>query len=302
MKNLTPTQAARLLRLASYAAVAVALTLVAAKFIAWRQSGSVALLSSLADSALDALASAINLLAIRQALTPADDEHRFGHGKAEALAGLGQAALVALSAVFLGSEAIPRLFDPQPVGAPAVGIVVMGFSILLTLLLVLFQAHVIRNTASLAVSADSLHYAGDLLSNGVVLAALLLATQKGFDWVDPVGALFVAAFILYSAIRIFLQAFQQLMDRELPEAERKRIQDTVLLHSESRALHDLRTRQAGSHIFIQFHLELDPELSLRDAHRIAVEIQDELLKLYPGAQIIIHEDPHGQDEPHEDVG
>jgi ferrous-iron efflux pump FieF len=283
----------RLMRRATYASVTVAVVLIAAKLAAWLVTDSVALLASLIDSLLDALASLVNLFAVRQALTPADKEHRFGHGKAEALAGLGQAALIIGSALFLVVESIQRLISPQPVAYGLAGIGVMVFSILLTGVLVLYQRHVIRNTNSLAISADRLHYLSDLLTNLTVLVALAITSLPGFLWVDAVGALIVAAVVLKSAIDIVRGALDHLMDRELADEERERIKDVVRRHPEAAAMHDLRTRQSGNQIFIQFHLELDPEMPLRQAHAIAVEIEREVLVLFPGAEVIIHQDPAG---------
>ncbi|WP_374302494.1 cation diffusion facilitator family transporter [Ferrovibrio sp.] len=292
-----PALKARLMRRATNASVAVALVLIMAKLAAWMVTGSVSLLASLVDSLLDALASLVNLLAVRHALTPADDEHRFGHGKAEALAGLGQAALIVGSALFLVVESIDRLLQPQPVEQGLAGIVVMLLSITLTAALVLYQRHVVRQTGSLAVTADRLHYVGDLATNLAVIAALVLASRGDFAWFDPVCALAIAAVILKSAIDIVRGALHHLMDREMADADRERILAVVRAHPDARALHDLRTRQAGNQVFIQFHLELDPELSLREAHRISDEIEMRLLELFPGAEVIIHQDPAGYDEP-----
>lgn len=292
-----PAVKARLMRHATYASVAVACTLIAAKFAAWMHTESVALLATLVDSLLDGVASLINMLAVRHALTPADDEHRFGHGKAEALAGLGQGALVAGSALFLFVEAIQHLITPQPIERSYAGIAVMLFSILMTIGLVAYQRWVVQRTGSIAVSADRLHYIGDVATNATVLLALGLASLPGFLWVDAAGALIVAAVIVKSAIDIVRGAFDNLMDRELADADREHVLAVIRRHPEARALHDLRTRQAGNQIFIQFHLELDPDLSLRDAHRISDEIEAELLAVFPGAQILIHQDPAGYDAP-----
>ncbi|WP_341912959.1 cation diffusion facilitator family transporter [Ferrovibrio terrae] len=292
-----PALKARLMRRATYASVLVVLLLVAAKLAAWLQTESVALLASLVDSLLDGVASAINLLAVRHALTPADDEHRFGHGKAEALAGLGQGALVAGSALYLFITGIQHLVTPQPIGSSPAGIAVMVLSILLTGGLILYQRHIVRQTGSLAIAADRLHYVGDLATNLTVILALLLASQPDYVWVDAAAALVVAAIIVKSAIDIVRGALDNLMDRELADADRERVLAVVRRHEKARALHDLRTRQAGTQVFIQFHLELDPEISLREAHRISDEIEAELLTLFPGAGIIIHQDPAGHDAP-----
>jgi len=290
-------QKARLMRRATYASVLVVLLLVAAKLAAWLQTESVALLASLVDSLLDGVASAINLFAVRHALTPADDEHRFGHGKAEALAGLGQGALVAGSALYLFITGIEHLVTPQPIGSSPAGIAVMVLSILLTGGLILYQRHIVRQTGSLAIAADRLHYVGDLATNLTVIVALLLASQPDYLWVDAVAALIVAAIIVKSAIDIVRGALDNLMDREMAEADRERILTVVRQHPQTRALHDLRTRRAGLQVFIQFHLELDPEISLREAHRITDEIEAELRRMFPGAGVLIHQDPAGYDDP-----
>jgi ferrous-iron efflux pump FieF len=285
-----PAEAARLMRQATNASVAVAIVLIAAKTVAWGMSGSVSLLATLIDSTLDALASLLNLLAVRHALSPADTEHRFGHGKAEALAGLGQSVFIAGSAAFLLLESSRRLMDPVPVQAPGLGMAVMVFSIIATLLLLAFQRHVVRRTGSTAISADALHYRTDLLVNGSVIVALFLAT-RGWPGFDAVFAIAIAFYILYSAWEIVKQAFDHLMDRELPEDERERIMQIATAHAEVRGMHDLRSRRSGTHTFIQLHLELDDYLSLLEAHRISDEVEDNILELYPGAEVIIHIDP-----------
>ena len=285
-----PEETARLMRQATYASISVALLLIMAKLIAWGVSDSLSLLATLIDSTLDALASFVNLLAVRHALSPADREHRFGHGKAEALAGLGQAAFIAGSAAFLLLEAARRFINPVPLESYGIGIAVMVFSIGVTLLLLAFQRHVIRKTGSVAISADSLHYRTDLLVNGSVIAALLLAS---FGWVgfDPLFAVGIALYILYSAWEIVKQAFDHLMDRELPDDERENIKSIARAHSKVRGMHDLRSRRSGMATFIQLHLELDDELSLLEAHKISDEVEAGLLDVYPAAEIIIHIDP-----------
>ena len=294
--------AGRLMRLASYAAVAVAVILVAVKFAAWLVTDSVALLSSLIDSGLDAVASLVNLIAIRHALQPADREHRFGHGKAEALAGLGQAAFVGGSAVFLVFEALPRLAHPQPVSAGVFGIAVMLFSIALTLALVLFQRSVIRRSGSLAVSADSLHYQSDLLVNMTVIAAIVLAQFANLPIADPVLALLIAAYVLWSAWKILRGAYDTLMDRELPDAQRRRIREIVMAHPAVRDMHDLRTRRAGTDAFIQLHIELPADISLQGAHEVSDAIERDLHAAFPQAEVLIHQDPEGVPETRQTFG
>jgi ferrous-iron efflux pump FieF len=287
------TEAARLMRLATYASVATALLLIAAKVVAYVLTDAVSLLSTLLDSLLDAAASLVNLLAVRQALTPADREHRFGHGKAEPLAALGQSTFIAGSALFLLVQAGSRLVAPQPVSNTAVGLAVMAFSIAATLLLVLYQRFVIRRTGSLAIKSDALHYAGDLAVNAGVIVALILAGAYGWRRADPIFGAAIALYIVYTAWQIARGALDMLMDRELPDEDRQRIRAIALANPRVRAVHDLRTRASGPTIFVQMHLEVDGELTLTQAHAIADAVEAEILRAFPGAEIIIHEDPAG---------
>lgn len=291
---------ARLMRLATYASVTVAVILIAIKSWAWVGSGSVALLSSLVDSILDALASMVNLVAVRHALEPADAEHRFGHGKVESLASLGQAAFIGGSAVFLVFEAAHRMVRPQEISDAGLGIAVMTASILLTLGLVLFQSFVVKRTGSIAISADSLHYRSDLLVNVGIIIALVAITTMGWNFVDPLAAFAVAAYILYGAWKIARQSFDMLMDREIPESERRRIREIVMSHQDVHDMHDLRTRSTGINSFIQFHIELDQDLTLIKAHDIADEVENKIRDAYPDAEVIIHQDPQGIEEVHSD--
>ncbi len=285
-----------LMRLATYASVSVATVLIAVKLGAWLTTHSVAMLSSLVDSLLDLAASVINLVAVRHALTPADREHRFGHGKVESIAGLGQAAFITGSAVFLLFEAGDRLIHPRPVENGAVGIGVMLFSIGLTLVLVQFQRYVVRKTGSVAVLADSLHYKSDLLVNAGVIVALGLSTQFGWHVLDPIFAIAIALYILSAAWEIVTNSFDMLLDREFADQERERIRALVMSHAEVRDMHDLRTRSSGTRSFIQLHLELDGEMTLLHAHEIADEVEAQIMAAYPNAEVIIHEDPEGIEE------
>ncbi|MCA0200638.1 MAG: cation diffusion facilitator family transporter [Proteobacteria bacterium] len=293
---------AALMRLATRAAVACAVLLIAVKTWAYLRTGSVALLSSLADSALDLLASGLNLIAVRLALTPADDSHRFGHGKAEPLSGLGQAAFVAGSAVLIIVQAISRLHDPSPVAEAGIGIGVTLFSIAVTLGLVTLQRYVIARTSSMAISADSLHYTGDLLLNASVIAALVLASMPGFGWADPVFGIAISVFILVNAIRIAVRSVDALMDRELPAEERERIIAVALKHPKVKRVHELRTRSSGVQKHIQMHIVLDPDLKLLEAHRICDDVERAIEGEFPGVDIIIHEDPDGIPEYHPRIG
>ena len=292
----TPKRTARLLRLATRASVATASILIAAKLVAWLWTGSVSILATLVDSTLDAVAALINLMAVRHALQPADEKHRFGHGKAESLAGLGQATFIAGSAGFILLEAVGRLFHPQPPQVVNVGIAVMVFAMAATVALVALQQYVIRETDSAAIKADSLHYKSDLLMNASVIVALLLASH-GWPGFDAVFAIGIVAFILYSAWEIAHEAIQLLMDRELPDTERRKIRDIVLAHPDVSGMHDLRTRRSGATSFIQLHLEMDDNLPLIQAHAIADEVEAALRESFPGAEVIIHEDPASLMEP-----
>lgn len=285
-------EAARLLRLATTASVATALLLIVVKLVAFVLTDSVSILSTLIDSLLDAAASLVNLVAVRHALVPADREHRFGHGKAEPLAAMVQAAFITGSAIFLVIEAVPRLFTPHPVSHSGIGIGVMAFSIVATLALVTLQRRVIRRTGSLAISADQLHYLGDVLVNGAVIVALILATQLGWTFADPLFGIGIAAYILYNAWQIAAGALDMLMDRELPEDERERIRGVIRQRAGVLGLHDLRTRASGPQIFIQCHIELAGDQTLLQSHAIADAVEQDLRDAFPGAEVIIHQDPY----------
>lgn len=275
---------------AALASICVALVLVAGKAVGYALTGSVALMGSLLDSGLDAAASLINFIAIRQAVAPPDKEHRFGHGKAEALAGLGQAALILGSAGYLAFESMGRLLSPRPVTETGTGVAILVASLGLTVLLVLYQRHVARKTGSLAVKADHAHYLSDLLMNAGVIAALILS-GLGWLWMDGAIGLAVAGLIGWTGAGILRRAAPQLMDRELPDVERARVEEIIRTHPDVLAFHDLRTRQAGLNIFIQVHLDLERSLPLHRAHAIGDEVESRLLKEFPYADVLIHHDP-----------
>lgn len=287
------------MKAATYASVLVAVTLIGAKFAAWIATDSVSLLSTLVDSLLDAGASVINLVAVRHALQPADAEHRFGHGKAEALAALTQAAFICGSAVFLLLQAGERMFNPQVITHPVVGYWVMGFSMVMTLGLVAFQRHVVRQTGSLAISGDSMHYRMDLLVNAGVMVSLFLATSLGWNLADPIFAIGIVAYIFWGASKIGRTALNMLMDRELPDDERRRIRDIARQHPDVRDVHDLKTRASGIRSFIQMHLEMDGAITLNAAHEISEAVMHEIERAFPDSEVLIHEDPEGVDERRE---
>ena len=281
---------AKQLRIATYSSVATAILLVTLKLGAWLMTGSVSILASLMDSLMDTAASALNLIAVRYSLVPADEEHRFGHGKAEPLAGLAQAAFISGSAVFLILHAIERLRFPRVLEDVGIGVAVMVVSIVLTALLLLIQRRAIRQTRSTAIRADALHYATDLLTNLSVIVALLLSNY-GWVWADSAMAIGVAAYIFYSAGRIGYEAVQHLMDRELGAEVQEQILAIARRETDVRGVHDLRTRQSGQIQFVQLHLELDGDLALERAHAIADRIEREIAALLPDAEVIIHQDP-----------
>jgi ferrous-iron efflux pump FieF len=282
-----------LMRVASRASVGVAIALIGLKLWAWRATDSVALLSSLADSFLDLIASLITLLAVKVAVSPADREHRFGHGKSEGIASLAQALIVTGSAAYVGVEAVLRLLAPVPISRPGIGIGVMLVSLALTLALVSLQRVVVRRTGSLAIAADAVHYRADILTNLAVLAAILASSRWGLFILDPIFGLAVVALILLSVRSILSDALDVLLDRELPDGKRKKIRELAFGHPEVKGLHDLRTRSSGNAQFIQFHLELDPELTLSRAHEISDAVAGEVKMHFPAAEVLIHVDPHG---------
>lgn len=292
----TPQENARLLRLATVWSVATAGVLIVVKLVVWLTTGSVALLASLLDSLMDAAASVVNLLAVRYSLQPADEEHRFGHGKAESLAALAQAAFITGSALLLTFEAVDRLINPRDLTNPAAGLWVMVFATAATLLLLGVQRYVVRQTGSLAIRADSLHYLTDLLTNLVTIAAIALV-MAGFGRADALLALAIAAYILYSAGGIGLQAVHDLMDRELPDDVQRRIVQVALEHPEVRGVHELRTRQSGPTRFIDLHLELNGRMSLAEAHRISDQVDNAIRSAVPGADVMIHQDPWDDSRP-----
>jgi ferrous-iron efflux pump FieF len=281
---------------AGYASVGVALTLIALKIWAWLATDSVAMLSSLADSLLDLLASVITLFAVKVAISPADREHRFGHGKSEGIAGLVQAVIITGSAGYVCLQAIERLLAPSSVESPTVGVGVMLVSLLLTVSLVAFQRFVVQRTGSLAIAADAVHYRSDILTNIAVLVAILLSSNWGLDIFDPLLGLVVVALILWSVAKIVRGALDVLLDRELPDEDRLRIEEIARAHPEVLGLHDMRTRSAGATKFVQFHLELDPKLSLSEAHTICDTVEREVHQIYPDAEVLIHADPYGLPE------
>ena len=287
---------AALRRWAAYASISCAALLIAVKLGAYLVTGSVAILSSLIDSSVDALASVVILVSVLHAQRPADLSHRYGHGKAEALAALAQAAFVTGSAVALGYQAIQRLVYPVAVKDELVGVAVMLFATVATGALVAFQRHVIARTGSIAIDADSLHYRGDLLINAAVIAGLLLAAYTGLPQLDTLFGVGIAAYLVYHAWGIGRGALDQLMDRELSGVDREKIEELVMAHPETRGMHDLRTRSAGNTVFIELHLEMDRTLTLDQAHDITDQVELILTDAFPKAEVIVHQEPEGLED------
>ncbi len=288
---------------AAKASVFVASILIIVKAFAWFLTGSVSLLGSLVDSILDLAASLVNFFAVKTSLEPPDEDHRFGHGKAEPIAGLLQSSIIMGSAVFLTLESIERLLKPVPIENSMIGVWVSVFAIVITFVLVLYQRHVVRETGSVTIEADQLHYTGDLLMNVAVIGALIISNMGGFGWVDGVFGIIIAIYIAFAAVEIFKSSIDMLMDKEFSKEDREEIFNLVLGNEDVKGMHDLKTRRSGILSFIQMHIELDPDLNLMDAHSIADEVEATVGEAFPNAEILIHTDPlgleghfHGADE------
>jgi ferrous-iron efflux pump FieF len=285
-------------RRAALASVATAILLGSLKAYAAWKTGSVAVLASLADSVLDLVASLVTLGGVHWAAQPADQEHRFGHGKAEALAALFQVMVIAVSAFAILVRAIDRLLSSQPSGDPEYGIGVSLIAIVATLALTSYQRAVVRRTGSIAIRTDAVHYTSDLLLNGSVIAALVLENYLGVRGADPLFGIAIAFWLLWGAWRASVAAIDQLMDKEWPEEKRLRFVEVAARHPELKGLHDLRTRTSGARDFVQFHMWMDPRLTVAAAHDVVEALERALGAEFPDTEILIHIDPEGQvDEP-----
>ena len=294
----TPDNSAALNRSAAYASITVALLLVGLKAWAAWSTGSTAMLGSLADTVLDLIASVATLAGVWVAAQPADKHHRFGHGKAEALAALFQIVLISISALTLAFRAIEQFFAGARTEAAGDGILVSVIAMAATLGLLAWQRHVIRQTNSLAISTDHVHYQSDLLLNLAVIGALALDQYAGISGSDPLFGLAIALWLGWGAWRASQEAITQLMDREWPEDKRRKFIQVMARHPELRGVHDLRTRTSGNQDFVQFHVWVDPDMTILQAHRVMDEIEIKLLAEFPGVEILIHPDPEG----HVDTG
>ena len=285
---------ARLTRSAALASTATALGLLGLKGYAAWTTDSVAMLGSLADTGLDLIASLVTLFGVVVAARPADEDHRFGHGKAEAIAALFQVVVIAMSALAIAARAIGRLISGDTTANAEFGIGVSIAAILATFALIAYQRHVIARTGSVAINADHVHYQSDLLLNGAVIAALVLDQYLGVRGADPVLGVLIAAWLLFGAWRASTQAIDQLMDKEWPEEKRQRFLAVAGRHPELIGIHDLRTRTSGAQDFVQFHVWVDPAMTVAEAHRVMDEVEARLEREFPGTEVLIHPDPEGQ--------
>lgn len=294
MSAITPAERSKLTARAAMASIAMAVTLIGLKSWAAYETDSTAMLGSLADSGLDLVASLVVLLGVRIAAQPADYDHRFGHGKAEALASLVQVILITVSAIFIGFRAVQRLLSGARTGNAELGIGVSLAAMVLTAALIAYQRHVVRRTGSLAIGADRLHYSSDLLLNGSVIVALGLDQFAGLEGSDAVFGLLIALWLLWSAWSASSHAFDQLMDREWPDGLRERFLAAAREYPELAGLHDLRTRSSGTHHFAQFHVWVPADWTVQEAHDRLDAVEEALQERFPGTEILIHVDPEGQ--------
>jgi len=292
--TVTAEERAKLTTRAAMASIAMAVTLIALKAYAALETSSMAMLGSLADSGLDLVASLVVLLGVRIAAQPADYDHRFGHGKAEALASLVQVILITLSAAFIGFRAVQRLLSGAETAAAELGIGVSVVAMVLTAALITYQRHVVRRTESLAIGTDRLHYSSDLLLNGSVIVALALDQFAGLSGADAVFGLLIALWLLWGAWRASSQALDQLMDKEWPDELRERFLAAAREYPELAGLHDFRTRTSGTHQFAQFHVWVPADWTVKEAHDRLDRVEEELQQRFPNTEILIHIDPEGQ--------
>lgn len=282
---------------AALASVTMAISLLGLKAWAAWQTGSVAMLGSLADTALDIVASLVTLFSVRLAAQPADDDHAYGHGKAEALAALFQTGIISASALAIGWRGFSQIGENYAPDNPELGIGVSVLAIFATLALVSFQRYVVRMTGSVAIQADQVHYASDLVLNASVILALFLDSILHIHGTDPVFGIGIGLWLLWHAREVAIHAVGQLMDKEWPEEKRERFLAVARSHPELKGIHDFRTRSSGSHEFVQFHVWVDPMMTVLEAHRVMDEVEARLMGEFPGTEILIHPDPEGHSDP-----
>ena len=285
-----------LVRSASIASLLVASTLIVLKYYGWVTTNSVSLLGSLADSLIDFLASVFVFVAISYSMLPADAKHRFGYGKSEGLAAFVQSLLIGISGIYVCFEAIKRLLNPSQINQPSIAIWIILVSIVLTLALVMYQKYVVKKSKSIAIESDRYHYLTDTYINLSVLFSIAITGWTQFVFIDALVGLLISGVILYTSVTLLKKSFKILLDQEIQSDDRDRIREIALDHPKVLGFHDLRTRDTGREYIIQFHLELDPNMSLLESHEITDEVTDNVLKLYPDSELIIHTDPLGIDE------
>ncbi len=290
---LSQAERGKLTSRAAVASTTMAVSLLGLKVWAAIATGSVSVLGSLADTALDVLASLITLYAVRLAAEPADDQHGFGHGKAEAIAALFQTFLIAASAIGICWRGISRIGSGHAPEDPELGIIVSVVAIIGTLALVSYQRYIVKQTGSVAIAADSAHYTSDLLLNASVIAALVLDALLGVRGADPLFGIAISLWLGWNAYQVARTSIDQLMDKEWPEEKRLRFLALAESHPELRGIHDFRTRTSGTSDFVQFHAWVDPAMTVAEAHRVMDEIEDRLMAEFPGTEVIIHPDPDG---------
>lgn len=287
------TNRATLTQRAALASVTMALFLLGLKGWAAWATHSVAMLGSLADTGLDIVASLVTLYSVRLAARPANDRFSYGHGKAEALAALFQTAIIIASALAIGWRGISRFGNDVPPEHPELGIVVSVIAIATTLVLIAYQRSVVKRTGSVAIHADHVHYSSDVALNASVIAALVLDAMLGVRGADPLFGVAIAAWLIWHAREVASQAIDQLMDREWPEDKRERFMAVAGSHPELTGIHDVRTRSSGARDFVQFHIWVDPEITVREAHDAMDELEAKLMAEFPGTEVIIHPEPRG---------
>jgi cation diffusion facilitator family transporter len=284
---------------ATVASMATAAVIIIAKMIAWIATDSSSVLASLIDSLLDIISSFINFIAARYAMQPPDSEHRFGHGKAEDLAVLVQSSFFIISGIFVTTIAIKKIIVPQEIDNSQLGVWLVVFSLVISVLLMLYQTYVIKRTSSNIVRADRLHYFTDFFTNGAVIVSLFFSIFLKSKIIDPIFAIMIAIYMLYEASKLFKEAFRNLMDHEFTEADKKSLQQIIISHKDVKGFHDLKTRHSGSKPIIQFHLEMDGKVSLYKAHAIAEAVESLVKQKFKNAEVIIHQDPEGVNEKRE---
>ncbi len=285
-----------LVKSASIASLLVASTLIVLKYYAWVTTSSVSMLGSLADSLIDFLASVFVFIAITYSFLPADEKHRFGYGKSEGLAAFIQSLLIGISGIYVFIEAIKRLLNPSQINQPNVAIWTILVSIVLTIALIMYQRYVVKKSQSMAIESDQYHYLTDTFINFSVLFSIVITGWTRFTFIDAVVGLLISGVVLYTAFILLKKSFKILLDQEIQSSHRNQIRKIALQHPQVLGFHDLRTRDTGRKYIIQFHLELDPNMSLLESHEITDEVTDNVLKLYPDSELIIHTDPLGIDE------